>query len=113
MVRLGDVPGPHHVTRGGEPLTFALSPTVTATKVSVGPGDNNAYLLDTGTDLLLVDAADDATTLLDVLGERGGHGVHSAAILWPAGGAAGRSSWARRVARRRAAASMAAALTGP
>lgn len=62
--------GLHHVSRGGQPLTIALSPTVTATKVSVGPGDNNAYLLDGGADLLLVDAADDASTLLDVLGER-------------------------------------------
>lgn len=63
------MPGTHHVTRGGKPLTFALSPTVTATKVSVGPGDNNAYLL-AGDGLLLVDAADDAATLLEVLGER-------------------------------------------
>ncbi|RYJ01632.1 MAG: MBL fold metallo-hydrolase [Actinomycetales bacterium] len=47
-----------------------MSPTVTATKVSVGPGDNNAYLLDGGAGLLLVDAADDAATLLDLLGER-------------------------------------------
>jgi len=64
------VPGTHHVTRGGAPLTFALSPTVTATKVSIGPGDNNAYLLDGGGPLLLIDAADDADTLLDLLGER-------------------------------------------
>jgi len=64
------VPATHHVSRGGPPLTIALSPTVTATKVSVGPGDNDAYLLDGGGPLLLVDAADDAATLLDVLGER-------------------------------------------
>ena len=64
------MPGLHHVTRGGEPLTFALSPTVTATKVSVGPGDNNAYLLTDGDAVLLVDAADDAATLLGVLGAR-------------------------------------------
>jgi glyoxylase-like metal-dependent hydrolase (beta-lactamase superfamily II) len=38
--------------------------------VSVGPGDNDAYLLDGGGPLLLVDAADDASTLLDLLGER-------------------------------------------
>ena len=55
----GRCPNPH-VTRGGAPLTFALSPTVTATKVSVGPGDNNAYLLACGGAMLLVDAADDA-----------------------------------------------------
>ena len=64
------MPGLHHVTRGGTPLTLALSPTVTLTKVSVGPGDNNAYVLDDGGPLLLVDAADDAATLVDVLGER-------------------------------------------
>ena len=64
------VPGLHHVTRGGEPLTFALSPTVTLTKVSVGPGDNDAYLLTDGEAVLLVDAADDAETLRAVLGER-------------------------------------------
>lgn len=64
------MPGTHHVTRGGAPLTFALSPTVTATKVSVGPGDNNAYVLDGGGPLLLVDAADDAATLADLLDER-------------------------------------------
>lgn len=63
------MPGPHHVSRGGEPLTFALSPTVTATKVSVGPGDNNAYLL-AGPGLVLVDAADDSATLLSVLDGR-------------------------------------------
>ena len=61
--------GLHHVTRGGEPLTIALSPTVNAVKVSVGPGDNNAYLL-AGSGLVLVDAADDAATLLEVIGDR-------------------------------------------
>jgi glyoxylase-like metal-dependent hydrolase (beta-lactamase superfamily II) len=64
------MPGLHHVTRGGEPLTFALSPTVTLTKVSVGPGDNDAYLLTTADTALLVDAADDAETLRAVLGGR-------------------------------------------
>ena len=63
------MPGLHHVTRGGEPLTIALSPTVNAVKVSVGPGDNNAYLL-AGPGRVLIDAADDAATLLDVVGDR-------------------------------------------
>lgn len=62
--------GLNHVTRGGEPLTVALSPTVTLTKVSVGPGDNDAYLLENAGGVLLVDAADDAGTLLKVLGDR-------------------------------------------
>ncbi len=64
------MPGLHHVTRGGAPLTLALSPTVTLTKVSVGPGDNDAYLLEGAGGLLLVDAADDADTLLGLLGDR-------------------------------------------
>ena len=63
------MPGLHHVTRGGEPLTLALSPTVTVTKISVGPNDNNAYLL-AGDAVLLVDAADDAATLLSALDGR-------------------------------------------
>lgn len=62
--------GPHHVSRGGDPLTIPLSPTVTLTKVSVGAMDNNAYLLEGAGGLLLVDAADDATTLLALLGDR-------------------------------------------
>lgn len=63
------MPDTHHVTRGGEPLTFALSPTVSATKISVGPNDNNAYLL-AGGGLVLIDAADDAETLTSVLAGR-------------------------------------------
>ena len=63
------MPGLHHVTRGGEPLTIALSPTANVVKVSVGPGDNNAYLL-AGTGLVLVDAADDSATLLELVGDR-------------------------------------------
>ena len=66
----GRMAGLNHVSRGGEPLTIPLSPTVTLTKVSVGPGDNDAYLLDHGGRVLLVDAADDAATLLAVLGDR-------------------------------------------
>ncbi len=62
--------GLNHVTRDGEPLTIALSPTVTLTKVSVGPMDNNAYVLEGAGGVVLVDAADDADTLLTVLGDR-------------------------------------------
>lgn len=62
--------GLNHVSRGGQPLTLDLSGTVRATKVSVGPGNNNAYFLETGGGLLLIDAADDASTLLGVLGQR-------------------------------------------
>ena len=41
------------------------------TKVSVGPMDNNAYLLQSGGEQLLIDAANDPETLLDLIGARG------------------------------------------
>ena len=37
--------GLNHVEPGGPPLTLRLSGDVTLTKISVGPMDNNAYLL--------------------------------------------------------------------
>ncbi|HEX9999986.1 MAG TPA: MBL fold metallo-hydrolase [Actinoplanes sp.] len=58
------------VTRGGAPAVRELG-ALTITKVSVGPMDNNAYLLRSGDDQLLIDAADDAATLLGVLGPAG------------------------------------------
>jgi glyoxylase-like metal-dependent hydrolase (beta-lactamase superfamily II) len=60
-----------HVSPGGPAATRELD-ALTITKVSVGPMDNNAYLLEcraTG-DLLLVDAAADASRLLGLLGDR-------------------------------------------
>jgi len=60
-----------HVEPGGEPAVRALG-DLTVTKVSVGPMDNNAYLLEcrsTG-DLVLVDAANDADRLLGLVGDR-------------------------------------------
>jgi glyoxylase-like metal-dependent hydrolase (beta-lactamase superfamily II) len=62
------MPGLHHVEPGGEPLTLPLSDALTLTKVSVGPMDNNAYLLRTATGSLLVDAAADPERLLAVTG---------------------------------------------
>lgn len=59
------------VTAGGPAATRELD-ALTITKVSVGPMDNNAYLLEcrsTG-ELCLVDAANDAPTLLSLLGGR-------------------------------------------
>jgi glyoxylase-like metal-dependent hydrolase (beta-lactamase superfamily II) len=41
------------------------------TKVSVGPMDNNAYLLAHGGEQVLIDAANDPGTLLDLIGARG------------------------------------------
>jgi glyoxylase-like metal-dependent hydrolase (beta-lactamase superfamily II) len=58
------------VTRGGAPDVRELT-GLRITKASVGPMDNNAYLLEcreTG-DRALVDAADDAATLLGLLGD--------------------------------------------
>ena len=58
-----------HVTPGGPPLIERLSPTVTLTKVSVGPMDNNAFLLHSTTGgSLLIDAANDAKRLLGLIG---------------------------------------------
>jgi glyoxylase-like metal-dependent hydrolase (beta-lactamase superfamily II) len=59
-----------NVTVGGAPAVRELT-GLTLTKVAVGPMDNNAYLLtcrDTG-DQVLIDAANDASTLLGLLGE--------------------------------------------
>jgi len=58
------------VSVGGPAETREL-PGLTITKVAVGPMDNNAYLLrctSTG-ELLLIDAANDAGTLLGLIGE--------------------------------------------
>ena len=60
------------VTRGGAP-DIRETAALRLTKVSVGPMDNNAYLLEcreTG-DRALVDAADDAATLLALVGSAG------------------------------------------
>ena len=59
------------VTPGGPPDTRDL-PGLTVTKLSVGPMDNNAYLLsctETG-ELALIDAANEASRLLDLIGGR-------------------------------------------
>lgn len=60
--------GLNHVEPGGEPLTLELSPQLTLTKVSVGPMDNNAYLLQTAGAKLLVDAAAEPDRLLALTG---------------------------------------------
>ncbi|MBA8794278.1 glyoxylase-like metal-dependent hydrolase (beta-lactamase superfamily II) [Friedmanniella endophytica] len=53
------MPGLHHVDPGGRPLRLALSDRVGLTKLSVGPMDNNAYLLRAPGGSLLIDAAND------------------------------------------------------
>ncbi|MCW3841741.1 MBL fold metallo-hydrolase [Micromonospora yasonensis] len=60
------------VTPGGAPDVRDLD-RLTITKVSVGPMDNNAYLLrcrETG-EQVLIDAANEAPRLLDLIGEGG------------------------------------------
>ena len=63
--------GPHHVEPGGPALTLPLSGDVTLAKISVGPMDNNAYLL-TADDggAVLIDAAEDDTRLLELIAGR-------------------------------------------
>ncbi|PRX23920.1 glyoxylase-like metal-dependent hydrolase (beta-lactamase superfamily II) [Actinoplanes italicus] len=53
------------------PEIHDLGGGLTMTKVSVGPMDNNAYLLSAGGEQLLIDAANDAGTLLDLIGDTG------------------------------------------
>ena len=56
----------------GGPAAVRELQALTISKVSVGPMDNNAYLLEcrsTGA-LCLIDAANDAATLLDLVGDR-------------------------------------------
>ncbi|WP_037362647.1 MBL fold metallo-hydrolase [Nakamurella lactea] len=59
-----------HVEPGGPSATREL-PAITITKMSVGPMDNNAYLLVCRTtgDALLIDAAADSERILDELGD--------------------------------------------
>jgi glyoxylase-like metal-dependent hydrolase (beta-lactamase superfamily II) len=61
---------PAHVERGGPPHRYPDGPLV-VTKLSVGPYDNNAYLLvDSETrEALLVDAANEEERLLELLRE--------------------------------------------
>ena len=58
------------VTPGGPPAVRVL-PELTITKLSVGPMDNNAYLLRCVADgtQVLIDAANDAGRLLDLIGD--------------------------------------------
>jgi glyoxylase-like metal-dependent hydrolase (beta-lactamase superfamily II) len=55
------------VTPGGPPDTRELR-ELSITKMSVGPMDNNAYLLRCGSAQLLIDAANEPTRLLELIG---------------------------------------------
>ena len=62
--------GLNHVQPGGAPLLVRLSPSVTMTKISVGPMDNNAYLLQSAGGMsVLIDAANDSGRLRKLIGE--------------------------------------------
>jgi glyoxylase-like metal-dependent hydrolase (beta-lactamase superfamily II) len=62
--------GLNHAEPDGPAVLVELSPTVTLSKISVGGMDNNAYLLDSGSGSLLIDAADDDQRILDLVGDR-------------------------------------------
>lgn len=60
-----------HVEPQGAPTTIDLGGGATATKISVGPMDNNAYLLTRGDEpAILIDAAADASRLRKLVGDR-------------------------------------------
>lgn len=60
----------NHVDQDGAELVQPLSDTVTMTKFSVGPTDNNIYLLTDAEGTLLIDAANKPDRIEEVLGER-------------------------------------------
>jgi glyoxylase-like metal-dependent hydrolase (beta-lactamase superfamily II) len=65
------MPGFNHVAPGGPPLVVPLSGSVTMIKISVGPVDNNAYLLQIrGSSSLLIDAANDDDRLLKIISDQ-------------------------------------------
>jgi glyoxylase-like metal-dependent hydrolase (beta-lactamase superfamily II) len=63
--------GINHVEPGGPPLVLRLSASVTVTKISVGPVDNNAYLLQHSSgSSVVIDAANDADRLLKIISDQ-------------------------------------------
>ncbi len=63
--------GPGHVEPGGRPLIETLSAELTLIKISVGPMDNNAYLLQPRTGpSVLIDAANDHDRLVTVIDDQ-------------------------------------------
>ena len=63
--------GINHVEPGGPPLVARLSGSVTMIKVSVGPVDNNAFLLQSNSGAsLLIDAANDDDRLLKIISDQ-------------------------------------------
>jgi glyoxylase-like metal-dependent hydrolase (beta-lactamase superfamily II) len=98
------MPGLNHVQPHGAPLVVRLSPTVTMTKISVGPMDNNAYLLQSaGGATLLIDAANDSGRLLKLIGDEPVDSIvttHRHGDHWQALAAVAEGTGARLVAGR-------------
>lgn len=63
------MPGLNQVRPDGPPLTLALSERLTMTKLSVGPMDNDAYLISAADGSVLIDAAHSPERLLPVLSD--------------------------------------------
>ncbi|TDT32837.1 MBL fold metallo-hydrolase [Naumannella halotolerans] len=60
-----------HVEPGGPALVESIGPDLTLSKLSVGPMDNNAYLLSpTDGPVVLIDAAADPDRLRELIGDR-------------------------------------------
>jgi glyoxylase-like metal-dependent hydrolase (beta-lactamase superfamily II) len=63
--------GFNHVDPGGPPLVVPLSGSITMIKISLGPVDNNAYLLQNrSAGSLLIDAANDDDRLLKIISDQ-------------------------------------------
>ena len=63
--------GINHVEPGGRPLVQRLSSSVIMIKLSVGPVDNNAYLLQSSSgSSVLIDAANDDDRLLKIISDQ-------------------------------------------
>ncbi|MVA77253.1 MBL fold metallo-hydrolase [Auraticoccus sp. F435] len=60
----------NHVEPGGPPLRLVLTEGVELVKVSVGPMDNNAYLVTVAGETVLIDAAAEPDRLLETIGDR-------------------------------------------
>ncbi len=57
------------VTPGGAPHDYPELPDLRVTKLSVGPYDNNVYILRSGGEALIVDGAADAARILEQAGD--------------------------------------------
>lgn len=61
----------YHVTPGSDPVRIHATDGLEVSKLSVGRMDNNVYLLRSGDELLMIDAAADAQRLLEAIGDHG------------------------------------------